>query len=156
MKFQILRKDNKNKSFEFWDCWPFIKCVHDDDIKWKYFPRNWPFVRGIHRGPVNSPHKGQWRGALMFSLTCISINGWVNNREAGDLRRYRGHYDVNVMRWTITKPANSTMRLSHFLECTTLEHKCTHLCSNVVYCEIWYRCILEFAHFCFNVLYCGI
>ena len=34
---------------------------HDDVIKWKHFPRNWPFVRGIHRGPVNSPHKGQWR-----------------------------------------------------------------------------------------------
>ena len=37
-------------------------------MKWKHFPRNWPFVRGIHRSPVNSPHKGQWRGALMFSL----------------------------------------------------------------------------------------
>ena len=39
---------------------------HDDVIKWKHFPRNWPFVRGIHRTAVNSPHKGQWRGALMF------------------------------------------------------------------------------------------
>ena len=47
--------------------------------------------------PVKSPHKGQWRGALMFSLICVWINGWVNNREAGDLRRHRGHYDVNVM-----------------------------------------------------------
>ena len=47
--------------------------------------------------PVNSPHKGQWRGALMFSLICAWINRWVNNREAGDLRRHRGHYDVNVM-----------------------------------------------------------
>ena len=47
--------------------------------------------------PVNSPHKGQWRGALMFSLICVWINGWVNNREAGDLRRYRGHHDVTVM-----------------------------------------------------------
>ena len=61
------------------------------------FPRYWPFVRGIHRSPVNSPHKGQWRGALMFSLICVWINGWVNNHEAGDLRRYRGHYDVIVM-----------------------------------------------------------
>ena len=43
---------------------------HDDVIKWKYFPRYWPFVRGIHRWPVNSLHKGQWRGALMFSLIC--------------------------------------------------------------------------------------
>ena len=47
--------------------------------------------------PVISPHKGQWRGALMFSLICAWINDWVNNREAGDLRRHRGHYDVNVM-----------------------------------------------------------
>ena len=48
-------------------------------------------------GPVNSPHKGQWRGALMFSLICVWINGYVNNRKAGDLRRYRVHYDVSVM-----------------------------------------------------------
>ena len=40
-------------------------------------PRYWPFVRGIHRSPVNSPHKGQWRGALMFSLICTWINSWV-------------------------------------------------------------------------------
>ena len=71
------------------------RCLHDDVIKWKHFPRNWPFVRGIHRSPVNSPHKGQRRGALMFPL--IWINGGVNNRKAGDLRRYRTHYDVIVM-----------------------------------------------------------
>ena len=74
--------------------WPLC---HDDVIKWKRFPRYWPFVRGIHRGPVNSPHKGQWRGALVFSLICVWINGWVNNREAGDLRGYPAHYDVTVM-----------------------------------------------------------
>ena len=70
---------------------------HDDVIKWRHFPCYWPFVRGIQRSPVNSPHKGQWRGALMFSLICVWINGWVNNREASDLRRYRAHYDVTVM-----------------------------------------------------------
>ena len=70
---------------------------HDDVIKWKHFPRNWPFVRGIHRSSVNSLRKGQWRGALMFSLICVWINDWVNNREAGDLRRYLAHYDVIVM-----------------------------------------------------------
>ena len=70
---------------------------HDDVIKWKHFPRYWPFVRGIHRSPVNSQHKGQWRGALIFSLICDWINGWANNREADDLRRYRAHYDVTVM-----------------------------------------------------------
>ena len=71
--------------------------LHDDVIKWKHFPRYWPFVRGIHRSPVNSPHKGQWRGALMFTLICARINGWVNNPEAGDLWRHRVHYDVIVM-----------------------------------------------------------
>ena len=72
---------------------------HGDVIKWKHFPRYWPFVRGIHRPTVNSPHKGQWRGALMFSLICAWINGWVNNREAGDFTRYRAHCDVTVMTW---------------------------------------------------------
>ena len=48
--------------------------------------------------PVKSPHKGQWRGALMLSLICAWMNDWVNNREAGDLRHHRGHYDVNVMK----------------------------------------------------------
>ena len=47
--------------------------------------------------PVNFPHKGQWRGALMFALICVWINAWVNNRKAGDLRRYCAHYDVIVM-----------------------------------------------------------
>ena len=50
----------------------------DDVIKWRHFPRYWPFVRGIHLSPVNSTHKGQWRGALMFSLISARINGWVN------------------------------------------------------------------------------
>ena len=47
--------------------------------------------------PVNSPHKGQWRRALTFSLISVRINDWANNREACDLRRHRGHYDVSVM-----------------------------------------------------------
>ena len=44
------------------------------------------------------PHKGQWRGVLMFSLICASANGWINKGEAGDLRRHRAHYDVIVMK----------------------------------------------------------
>ena len=48
---------------------------HDDAITWKHFQRYWPFVRGIQRSPVNSPHKGQWRRALIFSLICFWING---------------------------------------------------------------------------------
>ena len=61
--------------------------THEDVIKWKPFPRNWPLVR----------HKGQWRGAFMFSLIWAWINSWVNNGEAGTLRRHRAHCDVTVM-----------------------------------------------------------
>ena len=71
---------------------------HDDVIKWINFLRYWPFVRGLHRSPVNSPHKGQWRGALIFSLIYTWINGWVNNGAAGDLRHYRAHYYVTVIK----------------------------------------------------------
>ena len=81
------------------------KCTnvkHDDVIKWKHFSRYWPFVRRIHRSPVNYPHKGQWRRALIFSLICAWINGWVNNRKAGDLRLHNAHYDVTVMVQYIT------------------------------------------------------
>ena len=51
-------------------------------IKWKYFPCYWPFVWGIHRSTVNSPHKGQWRGALMFSLIC-ALNKWLSKQSWG-------------------------------------------------------------------------
>ena len=58
------------------------KPSYDDVIKWKHFPRYWPFVRGIHRSPVNSPHKGQWRRALMFSWIGAGTNGWANHWDA--------------------------------------------------------------------------
>ena len=48
----------------------YAMTLYDEVIKWKYFSRYWPFVRGIHRSPVKSPHKGQWRWALVFSLIC--------------------------------------------------------------------------------------
>ena len=73
-------------------CYP-----HNGVIKWKHFPRYWPFVRGFHRSPVNFPHKGQRRGAYMFLFICAWTNAWVNNRDAGDLRHHRTHYDVIVM-----------------------------------------------------------
>ena len=73
-------------------------CIqHDGVIKWKHFSRYWPFVSGIHRSPVDSPHKGQWYGTAIFSLICAWTNGWANTRETGDLRRRRAHHDVTVM-----------------------------------------------------------
>ena len=71
--------------------------MHDDVIKWTHFPRYWPFVRGIPLSPVNSPHKGQWRGALMFFFHLRSNKRLSKQWWGGDCRRYRAHYDVTVM-----------------------------------------------------------
>ena len=104
----------------------YVKCIHDDVIKWKYFPRYWPFVRGIHRSPVNSPHKGQWRGALMFTLICARINVWVNNRKAGDLRRNRVHYDVIVLECTLSEERDSSnieLKRFEYIDLLKLQHR---------------------------------
>ena len=74
-----------------------VYSVDDDVIKWKHFPRNWPFVRRNHRSPVDPPHKGQLRRALMFHLIWAWTNGLVNNPDPCDLRRHRAHYDVIIM-----------------------------------------------------------
>ena len=64
-------------------------------IRWRHQMETFSALLALCAGI--SPHKGQWRGALMFSLVCAWINGWVNNRKAGDLRGHRAHYDVTVM-----------------------------------------------------------
>ena len=131
--------------------------AYDDVIKCKHIPRYWPFVRGIHRSPVNSPHKGQWRGALIFSLICAWINGWLNNREAGDLRRHRAHYDVIVMRccqrrqsWhhddSLMVFSNIGITCTNFCEHFALTHNTSH---PVVYCSVCmverhYPCVITF------------
>ena len=51
-------------------------------------------VRGIHRLPVDSPHKGQISRALMFSFILARLNCRISRRVVGDLRRYDVHYDV--------------------------------------------------------------
>ena len=86
--FQEVQKNMDNKP-----------TLHDDIIQWKHFSHYWPFVRGIHRSLVNSPHKGHWHEALMFSLIYAWTNGWANNHDAGDRRRHYAHlhYEVTVM-----------------------------------------------------------
>ena len=78
-----------------WDVFPIqsrhMGVKHDDVIKWKYFPRYWPFLVES-TGHRWIPLTGQWRGALIFSLICA----WTNNDEAGNLRRHGAHYDVTV------------------------------------------------------------
>ena len=62
---------------------------------------NWPFLRGSHRSPMDSPHKGQWCRPLMYSLICALTNDWENTWDAGDLRRHTAHVHVTVMTYII-------------------------------------------------------
>ena len=97
LRFEITSLCQRTKLYMMTSSHGRASRIPDDVIKWKHFRRYWPFVRRIHRSPVISPHRGQWRGALMFSLICTWTNGWINNQDAGDLRRHRAHYDVIVM-----------------------------------------------------------
>ena len=89
--------------------------------------------------PGNSLHKGQRRGALMFSLICVWINDWVNNREVGDLRRYRAHYDFIVMRssgcieiWLVYRQRYEKFAKIYHTDCKTLNNDLTPLRLNVM------------------------
>ena len=73
------------------------RSMHYDVIKWKHFPSNWPFVRGIHRSRWIPHTKTSDAELWCFVFMCVWINGWVNNREAGDLRLHCGHCDVIIM-----------------------------------------------------------
>ena len=75
--------------------------------------------------PVNSTHKGQWRGDFIFSMISAWINGWVNNREAGDLGRYRTYYDVIVM------SCHDSVRV-HFIDILYDTALNVHSCSKVM------------------------
>ena len=97
-------------STHHWMCGKHMS--HDDVIKWKHFPRYWPFVRGIHQWPVNSPHKGQWRCCLMYSLTSAWMNDCVNN--PGDLRRHRAHHDVTVIMSAVISRHDDVIKWKHF------------------------------------------
>ena len=79
------------------------------------------------------PHKGQWRGALMFSVISASINGWANNREAVDLRRHCAHYDVTMLEDLAVKSTGLRIVLILYIIVTTKQdtklnaHTCNDL-----------------------------
>ena len=73
---------------------------NDDVIKWKHLRRYWHFVLGTSPVTCEFPSQKASDAELwFFSLICTWTNGWVNSRDAGDLRRHRAHYDVTVMRY---------------------------------------------------------
>ena len=88
-------------------------------------------------GTGEYPHKGQWRGALMFFSICIWIIGWVNAGEADDLRRHRAHYDVTVV-FIMTTGA---LVFLFVLMCQTIPHRHVNIIKSrcVQSCKFFYR-----------------
>ena len=80
----------------------------------------------VGNSPVTGefPHKGQWRGALMLSLICAWINGWVNNREAADLRCHRANYDITLM----------CCKWMEYVEYNVQDSK---IYRNAIFCQYW-------------------
>ena len=111
---------------------------NDDVIKWKHFLRCWSSVRGIHWWLVDSPHKGQWRRALMFSLMCTRTNGWANNRDVVNLIRQRVYCDVTVITRQWPKQLHDELvPLSdkHPGSCSVYASSCyTEICYNEIKC----------------------
>ena len=115
------------KSSQSWDHFLMIAWIpklarhswsHDDVIKWKHFPRYWPFVRGIHRSPVNSPHRGQWRGAWVLYLhldrrLSKQSRRWWFETPSRPLWRPRS---VRVMRISVDVSECFTIRLIYFAQ----------------------------------------
>ena len=89
---------------------------------------------------TNSPHNGQRRGALIFSLSCTWTNGCANNLDAGDLRRHRAHYDVTAME-LMACPILAIYQ-SHKSHCTPVKYPMHH---NVVCWGIWTGVLVWFA-----------
>ena len=75
------------------------------------------------------PHKSQWHGALMFSLIGAWMDDWVNNYEAGDLRRHRTHYDVTVMERNpkLQEPQGPISTIGSFLICVVMKDTTLYL-----------------------------
>ena len=100
-RFQSMRETSSVMNWEI--AWPYYKGdLYASALPWwRHQMETFSALLAICAGnsPVTGefPSQSQWRGALMFSLICAWINGWANNREAGDLRRHRAHYDVIVM-----------------------------------------------------------
>ena len=99
----------------------------DNVTKWKHFPRYWPFVWEIHQWAVDSPLKGQWSGALVFSFIYASTNSWANNQDTDNLRHHYAHYDITGM-----KNSSQNSNFSKLISSITLS-SVSHSLWNVAY-----------------------
>ena len=141
---------------------------HHNAIEWKHFPRYWPFVRGIHRSPVNSSHTKDSDAELRCFLGSVPwTNIWANNGDAGDLRRHHTHYDVIVMVFCQSRSPITGMWHHYLPRYPTDEWHITNVFSSVYYSvvvsqlyffslrRLWiFGCIL-LLYICFRVVSLG-
>ena len=123
----LLRYWSKYEDFQLRNAFE-VACKHDDVIKWKHFACYWPFVQGILWSPVNSLHKGQWHRALMFSLICAWIIGWINSDEASDLRQSHSHYDITVI------------EIDHFVLALMMPEMLANFCISYMSLDVKWAC----------------
>ena len=89
----LLHWDNRTLSqFQ----WSNVVGYHDDLMKWKHFLRYWPLCE---RNPLVTSGFPSHRPVMQsFDVSVdLRLNGWANNRDAGDLRRHRAHHHVIIM-----------------------------------------------------------
>ena len=120
-----------------------LQGTHDDVIKWKHFRCYWPFVWGIHRSPVNSPNKGQWRGALVFSLICAlnkrlskqSWGWWFETASRPLWRHFNGRFTV----YRAWPRCNTYLFVYHiYVIClVSLDYP------NITHYRLWFYCLLS-------------
>ena len=109
--------------------WGNALATHYDVIKWKHFPHYWLLVRGIHRSPVNYPHKSQWRGALMFYL----------------ILHLSKHLSKQSRRRWFEMPWRSLWRHSNGIPDNTLPQPLMHVCPT------WSQCVKTYTRIFRNI-----
>ena len=100
---------------------------HDDSIEIQYVmmtSSNGKFSALLTLGAENSPVTGEFPSQR--PLISAWTKGWVNNHEAGDLRRHRAHYDVTVMKYLTNRDRS--------VDCDGLQHTCTWDMITVIIC----------------------
>ena len=116
---------------------------------------SWGESTGHRCSPVDSPHKGQWRGALMFSLICAWANGWANSWYACDLKRHRAQYDVIIIEgrksssimhvWWQNSVRNFMVRTQYFQYCACYLGRSAEV--RLFYRTKWWFSLLKHVYF---------
>ena len=97
----------------------------------EYFPRYLPFVRGIYRSPVDSNHKGWWRGALIFFFDQRL------NKRLSDQSGPRRFETPSRSFWRHCNGQRSALTLDHLMACLTASSHYMNQCWFLINEVLW-------------------